>query len=277
MIVPALLWRAEWLKTTRQPFNRILLFIVLVFLVVLLTLTFLGGLARPERYLDFARELLPFPSSLTTIAQFGVAAGQLASAVFMANSVGHEYTRDTWKMILPRYGSRAAFLSAKVGVGITVMLIALMLLLAIGVPISLAWAAILGLEPTALAPGAIAERALGTLAAMLPMLLYGITALLVTVITRSTVAGAFVAFFGLQTIAICAPGFGRFAILMPYPHMYNITERWASRDPELLARVSGWLGGPTSPWLSCAVIIGYSAALLLAAFAVFERRDLTGE
>lgn len=278
MFPPLNLWRAEWLKTARRPFNQILLAGPLA----LQTVFFLGApvvaLAQPERFLDNISQVLPYPHNLAQTAQTGAIVGQLLAAIFVANAVGSEYTGSTWKMILPRYGSRAAFLLAKAGIGLAAIGLLLALLLLLGVPASLLGAALLGLgpaEPVSL--GGVSLRLLEVWSAALPMLLYGSAALFTTVATRSALAGAMLSFFGLQTVALLEPFYGRLAVLMPYPHLPNIVERWVFHDPQTLQKVTTSFGGPVSPWLSIAVVLAYSAAFVAGAFALFARRDLAGE
>jgi hypothetical protein len=94
--------------------------------------------------------------------------------------------------------------------------------------------------------------------------------------TRSSLAGAMLGFFGLQTLALLSPLYGRLALLMPYPHLPNITEHWIFRDPEQLRRVAADFGQSVSPLVSLVVIGGYCAVLVGGAAVLFERRDLTG-
>jgi ABC-type transport system involved in multi-copper enzyme maturation permease subunit len=278
MLPPLNLWRAEWMKTARRPFNQILLVSVLA----LQTVFFMGApvvaLVHPDRFLSNISQVLPYPHNLAQIAQTGAIVGQLLAAIFVANAVGSEYTGSTWKMILPRYGSRAAFLLSKAGIGLTAIGLLLALLLLLGVPTSLLGAALLGLAPTEpLSPGGVALRLLEVWSAAFPMLLYGSAALFTTVATRSALAGAMLSFFGLQTVAMLEPFYGRLALLMPYPHLPNIIERWVFHDPVILSRIDASFGSPISPWISIAVVLAYSAVFTVGAFALFDRQDLAGE
>jgi ABC-type transport system involved in multi-copper enzyme maturation permease subunit len=278
MLPPVNLWRAEWLKTARRPFNQILLVGVLALQTVFFLAAPVIALVQPERFLTNISQVLPYPHNLAQIGQTGAIVGQLLAAIFVANAVGSEYTGSTWKMILPRYGSRAAFLLAKAGIGLAAIGLLLGLMLLLGVPASLLGAALLGLRPAEpITPGGVALHLLEVGSAAFPMLLYGAAAFYATVATRSALAGAMLSFFGLQTVALLEPLYGRLAILLPYPHLPNILERWVFHDPATLQKVTASFGGPVSPWVSVAVVLAYSAAFVAGAFALFARRDLAGE
>jgi hypothetical protein len=65
-------------------------------------------------------------------------------------------------------------------------------------------------------------------------------------------------------------------MVLPYPHLPNVVERWSFRDAATLARVIENLGGPVSPLLSTLVVLCYCAAALIGAGVLFQRRDITG-
>jgi ABC-type transport system involved in multi-copper enzyme maturation permease subunit len=275
MIPPLNLWRAEWRKTSGRPLNQILV----LGSVTLLAVSFVGiallGALQPARFLTSARIILPYPRNLSLIAQFAAGIGPLLATVFVATSVGSEYSGDAWKMLLPRYRSRSAFLLAKAGVCIAAVALLLGALLAVGVPTSMLGAMALGLpaaEPVTLM--GLASHGRDVASTTVPMLLYGMAALFATVVTRSALAGAMVGFFGLQMVALLSPLYGRLALFMPYPHLTNITEHWVFRDPEMLRRVAADFSMPVSPLVSVVVIAGYCLALLAGAAVLFERRDL---
>lgn len=276
--IPFNIWRAEWIKTARRPFNQIL-FLTMPALVVAV---FLGGMigvvVAPERFREPVRQVLPFPHCLTFIAQVAVVMGQLSAVVFVAQSVGSEYSRDTWKMILPRHGQRLAFLVTKMGMALVGMLLALLTMVLVGLALSWLGTTLLDLQaPPTVIPVTIAELWLGIGVTLLPMLLYASVTLLVTIATRSAVGGALLSFFGLQTVALLSPLYGALAIVMPYPHLPNIIERWSFRDSESLNQVTQGFGYAVSPLASIAVVVTYCGVAMLIAALLFYRRDITGE
>lgn len=95
-------------------------------------------------------------------------------------------------------------------------------------------------------------------------------------LTSRPLVRAMLSFFGLQTVALLAPLYGSLALVMPYPYLPNIVERWVFQDPETLQRVAREFGDPVSPWLSLLVIVGYCSLLIGAAALIFHRRDMAG-
>lgn len=226
---------------------------------------------------DKNKRVLPFPNCLTMVAQIAAMVGPLVAPVFLAHSIGSEYSGDTWKMILPRHGSRLAFLITKLGIAVVGMILVLLVMTVVGSSIGWLGSTLIGLTP---APDEtvvqVGDYALGIAVTVFPMLLYGSVALLVAIATRSALGGALVSFFGLQTIALLSPLYGRLAMVMPYPHVPNIIERWSFRDVETLNRVTQELGMPTSPLVSMGIVLAYCTAAVVGAGWVFVRRDMAG-
>jgi len=270
------LWRAEWMKTITRPFNQILFLIMVTLMVAFFVVAIIGALVAPDRMRPYAQQVLPYPQCLATIAQVAVIAGQLIVSVFVAHSVGSEYSGDTWKMILPRYGRRVAFLIAKMGVALVSMIVVVLTMLIVG--LALSWIG------TVLVGGSLAsngelprtsELVLGVAVTLLPMLLYGSVALFVTIATRSALGGAVLTFFGVQTLALLSPFYGPLAIVMPYPHLPNIIERWVFRDADAVSYVTRDFGYSVSPLFSMGVVLAYCGGALLAASVLFHHRDMT--
>lgn len=111
------LWRAEWLKARKRFLNRAMLGVMLVIVLVAFVAVTGIGYFYPGSDLSETTVILPFPESLGMALELLGHLGLLLVVVFVANSVGGEYARDTWKVILPRYGSRTAFLMTKWVVG----------------------------------------------------------------------------------------------------------------------------------------------------------------
>ena len=277
-MIPFNLWYAEWLKTVRRPFYQILLLIMLSIVVAFFLVISVGAMLDPPRFRPLAMQIVPFPQCLTTIAEVAVIVGQLLAAVFVAQSIGSEYSQDTWKMILPRHGARLAFLVLKIGIAGLGMLIVLLSMHVIGLLLSTLASALLGLHGTQTADSRSAPELLRSVAVtLLPMLLYGSVALCATIGTRSTIGGALISFFGLQTLALLSPFFGPAARLLPYPHLPNVIEHWVFRDAATLRQIDHDFGMPVAPWLSVVVVLGYCALAVLSAGIIFWKRDMHGE
>lgn len=271
------LWRAEWLKVRKRPFNRFIFGIMLAVLAAFFIGRTITELVMPNRFPKSTLHILSFPYSLELIAQLCAIAGQLIGPLFIAQNIGSEYSANTWKMILPRYRARTDFLIAKLIVGLAAMLILITTMTALGVLLSWGCAHVLGLantQPPTLA--LLADYLAGLGAAMLSIILYGTGALFTTIATRSAVGGAFLSFFGLQTTALLSPFYGRLALLMPYPHLPNILERWVFRDPVALKRVAAELG-TISPAISILVVLIYSALFTIGGLYLFCTRDMSSE
>src|SRR5262249_42968289 len=112
-----LMWtlcRAEWVKTWKRPANWVLASIVLGIVLIGFAGLTLVGLADGAESLDPApQQLMMFPHGFQVPLVVLTALGAIIGIVFMANSVGSEYTGDTWKALLPRRGSRTDFILSK--------------------------------------------------------------------------------------------------------------------------------------------------------------------
>lgn len=277
MRIPLTLWRAEWLKVRYRPFNQILLLLMNAFVIAFIGGVTLAALIRPGQFRAIAEQVAPFPLYLGVVAQVAALLGQIVAPVFVAQSIGSEYSGDTWKMIVPRHASRGAFVVIKLGIAIIGMLIALGSMTVVGMVVSGAASVLLGVS-LAVAPGVltISDFVFGVVVTIFPMLLYGSVALVATIAMRSALAGALISFFGLQTLALLSPFYGPLAVALPYPHLPNIVERWTFRDPATLSRITQELGGPVSPLISMGVVLLYCVLALIGATWLFAKRDIEG-
>lgn len=275
------LWRAEWLKTCKRPLNRAMLGSMLAMLIVLLVGLIGMTLVNPARFLDLATSWLPFPRTLDLSVDLLKNLGGLLVVVFMANSAGSEYSRDTWKVILPRYGSRPAFLVTKWVVGLVALLLLVASMLVIALIGGWVGALILDLKVD---PGDATETAthlrnLGV--TLLDFVFLGTLTLFGAIATRSTIGAAL---FGILTYALLAllqvglPLVLTGAPLMlPTAHVDNLHYRWVLVDPQADARMAALFNRSVPPWVSALVVIGYIGLLLGATLYLFQRRDMAGE
>jgi ABC-2 type transport system permease protein len=271
------LWRAEWLKTYRRPANWGILGITLVVLVALYAI--LTGMAlydgpNSATHAEMTR-MLAFPSGMGAAMQVLSALGSLLSIVFVANIIGSEYTRDTWKMILPRRGNRLAFLTTKLLMGLFCMALLIVIMLVLGQVLAWIGLAVLGGDFTG--SGSLAEQLKAAFAALMDMAFYGVITLVAAVATRSTIGGIVVGFVSTQILGVASLLSKTAAKILPVAHLQNISAQWIMKQPEMTAQIEGMFGRPISPVVSLAVVLGYIAVLAAAGIWLFKTRDMAGQ
>jgi ABC-type transport system involved in multi-copper enzyme maturation permease subunit len=234
----------------------------------------------PGSDLDQAAIVLPFPRSLQSGVDVLGNLGGLLVVIFVANSIGSEYGRDTWKVIVPRYGSRSAFLLTKWIVG----LVALLLLMA-GVLVSAVVWGWLGVQLLGIANESSMTdtgQVLRTAAVMVfDFILIGTLTLCGTVVTRSTIGGVVIGFVSSTLLSLIGPLLSMLvtgaSILSPTEHIDNLRIQWAMRDAEQTAMQAVLFNRPVSPLVSALVVISYIVLLLSVSMYLFKRRDMAGE
>ena len=290
------LWRAEWLKTRERLLNRAMLGIMLGIVVAAFVAAIGIGYFFPhhDRAFDEQAEILyphsdlgqitrilPFPISLGVTVELLSNLGRLFVVLFVANSVGSEYGRDTWKMILPRYGSRLAFLMTKWVAGLVSLL--LMVAGTIVTAVALGWfgAQVLGIGADPASPIEAAQhlRDLGVI--VLELTFVGTLTLFGAVITRSTL-GAAIAGILVPTILGLAGQLLRLFVtgapmISPTVHLDNLEARWVEFNAEEAAQVTFFFNRDVPPFASALVVLGYIALLLGGSLYLFNRRDMAGE
>ncbi len=274
------LWHAEWLKTRKRPANRSMLGIMLVLVLVVFVAVTAIAYFYPGSDLDQAAIVLPFPRSLQSGVDVLGNLGLLLVVIFVANSIGSEYGRDTWKVIVPRYGSRSAFLLTKWTVG----LVALLLLMAGVLVSSVVWGWLgtqfLGIanESSMTTTGEV----LRTAAVMaFDFIFIGTLTLFGTVVTRSTIGGVVIGILASSLLSITGSLLSMLvtgaSIISPTEHLDNLRIQWAMRDAEQTAMQAVIFNQPVSPLVSALVVIGYIVLLLGVSMYLFNRRDMAGE
>lgn len=286
-MMPLSLVRAEWLKTRKRLLNRGMLVLPVLLVAGILGLLVVLGLARPDEFRGDAEEVVPYPGNtdlaIALLNQIGIP----LVVVFVATSVGAEYGRDTWKAIVPRYGSRAAFLLSKWVVGLAALLILVASVL--GLAIALGWggARLLGVTPD---PGSGGDPAghLRTVAELLLEFVFiGTITLCGTVIARSTIGGV-ISGIVVPTVLVLARDVlpllrdrqplltAAIAWLLPTTHFANLQDRWVTPVPSSETLMAILLGHPVSPGLSALVVLIQIGLLLGASLYLFSRRDMAG-
>ncbi|HYF62376.1 MAG TPA: ABC transporter permease [Herpetosiphonaceae bacterium] len=271
------LWRAEWLKTYRRPANWGILGITVVVLVALYAI--LTGMALYDGPGSATHaemiQMLGFPSGMGAAMQVLSGIGSLLSIVFVANIIGSEYTRDTWKMILPRRGNRLAFLSTKLLMGLFCMALLIVTTLVLGQ--LLAWIGVAILGGSFTGPGTLADQLKAAFSALMDMAFYGVITLVAAVATRSTIGGIVVGFVSTQVLNVASMLSETAAKILPVAHLRNISAHWVFKQPEMDMQLNQMFGGLISPVVSLAVVLGYIAVLAAAGIWMFKSRDMAGQ
>jgi ABC-type transport system involved in multi-copper enzyme maturation permease subunit len=271
------IWRAEWLKTYRRPANWGILGISLVVLVALYAI--LIGMAiydGPGSATHAAMSrLLAYPSGMSAAMQALSAIGSLLSIIFVANIIGSEYTRDTWKMILPRQGSRLSFLTIKLLMGLFCMLLLIVAMLVVGQLLAWVGVALLGGDFTG--SGSLLDQIKAAFSTLMTMVFYGVLTLVAAVATRSTIGGIVAGFVASQVLGLASFLSTTAARILPVAHLQNISAQWVMKQPEMSAQVGQMFGGSISPAVSLAVVLGYIGAFAAAGVWLFRTRDMAGQ
>lgn len=275
------LWSAEWLKTRKRPVNRAMLGIMIMLLVVVFVIVTGLVLWDRDKYLSTATSIMPFPRSLSIGTDLLTNLGSLVVVVFVANSVGSEYGRDTWKVILPRYGSRSAFLVTKWIVGLATLL--LLTVATVSTAMLLGWVGTLLLgvsaQPSSASETMMLLRSLGI--TMLEFVFLGTLTFFGAVLTRSTIGAVIISLLVpvlLMVLQNVLPLLiAGSAIVLPTAHIQNLRAHLVFEDPQLLTLMTTTFNGPVSPVVSLLIVLGYIALLVGAGLVIFQRRDLAGE
>jgi ABC-2 type transport system permease protein len=274
------LWRAEWLKTRKRPANRSMFGIMLVLTLVVFVAVTAIAYFYPGSDLDQAAIVLPFPRSMQSGVDVLGNLGLLLVVIFVANSIGSEYGRDTWKVIVPRYGRRSAFLLTKWTVGLVALLVLMAGVLASSVVWGWLGTQFLGIanESSMTSTGEVLRSA--TVMA-LDFILIGTLTLFGTVVTRSTIGGVVISILASTLLSIIGPLLSMLvtgaSIISPTEHIDNLRIQWVMRDAEQTAMQAVIFNRPVSPLGSALVVIGYIVFLLGVSMYLFKRRDMAGE
>lgn len=278
MIIPQNLWRAEWIKARQHPVNRGLLMLTVAAIILLFVSTIIGAVVSPDRFLPNARRILPMPNGLLTITELLGSMGPIIAVIFMANSVGSEYSSDTWKMIMPRYGSRRAFIVAKILTGGAAMCLWIAILMIIGQLLGWVGAAFLHITADQVTDRPDFAAYLRYLAIdMLQMTLYGMLAFVFAVTLRSTVVGVLGGFAAIFVLNVVAFIFRPLTLVLPSSHIQNIAFQWVLRDPIATEQLTSSFGFHISPLISFFVVLIYISIFIWSVLYIFQTRDIEGE
>jgi ABC-2 type transport system permease protein len=274
------IFSAELLKTRKMPINIILLFILSILGILLLGGFAVLGLVYGNSYIGDPRTIYSYPNSLN-IATFAITAfSTLICIIYSANSMGLEYSRDTWKMILPRYGSRTTFLIAKLTVAFLAMVLFMFLTLAIWLSFSFLCTKILGVTATSDYVGVgtfdIRNTIKLIIMIMARMAFYGLITMLVTLAFRSLIGGI-VSGIGLSITLgnINEIPLKTLVRAMPTIHISNIEAHWI-KDNTALERLQASFGYAISLNTSLIVLFIWFVIIIGLMFYLFDKRDIAG-
>jgi ABC-2 type transport system permease protein len=277
------LCRAEWIKTWKRPANWVLASIVLgIVLITFAALTLVGLSDGGDSSLGTpAQQLMMFPHGFQVPLVVLTFLGSIIGVVFMANSVGSEYTGDTWKALLPRRGKRTDFIISKLVNGLVFMVGLIVMAMVVGQVLGLVGAAIVGGELVSSESFSLLELLRSLTPVLLQVAVFAALTLLVTIVSRSTVLGIVFGVVGNTTFGVAANLSSFAARILPNVHLINLQANWLHGEgpvkSELLAGVTGSFGMEISAACSALVIVGYIVGSVAIALFVFQRRDMAGQ
>jgi ABC-type transport system involved in multi-copper enzyme maturation permease subunit len=274
---------AEWLKTRKRPANWVLASIVLVILFIAFAALTVAALADPagQGGGTSAQELMRFPHGFRLPLLVLNALGPIIGIVFMANSVGSEYSGDTWKTLLPRRGSRIDFIISKLASCLLFMTGLIVTALGLGQALGLLGAAMLGDDLMSADSFALPELLRSLAPVVLQISVFAAITLLVTVLSRSAVLGSVFGVVGTLTFGVASGLSSVAARILPTMHLSNLQAHWlpgeGTAKAELLAQVTSAFGMEVSVVGSALVIASYLVGCVAIALVVFHRRDVAGQ
>ena len=273
------LWRAEWLKVRRRPANLGLLITTLGIVVISMVIMILIAAYQSEDSEIFQEvsQVLPYPLGFSIPMDILSDITTFLAIIFVANSVGSEYSRDTWKMILIRRAERFSFLVIKLLSTFVFMAIVIMLTLVIGQLVALVGAAVLGLD---LIHSGRLEELTPYVKAVVPMAMHIIffasLTLIAAILTRSSIGGIVVGIIAMVTLGLFSSFSTTLALISPATHLSNLEAHWIYNEEFIIQRLAETMGQAVSPWISLFVVLGYTAVLIGIGLYTFSRRDIAG-
>jgi ABC-2 type transport system permease protein len=268
---------AEWLKTYKRPANLLMVgFLPLMGLFYLGSIVIKALIYGGNSLID-AQGSLPLPQTLEFALGMINGLAKLMAIAFIAVNVGSEYSQDTWKMILPRQGSRTTFIIAKLSSALAAMVIFVGATIISWLLFALVGAVLLNIDSNFQALGAVINLYSKVVAlCVLDMVFYGIIALMATMASRSMVGGIVFGLIALSCLEIAAElASGNFALMLPTTHMNNIDVRWLEKTKFIKGTIARF-GHDVSIKMSLLVVWSYIFAATITTCYIFRRRDMAG-
>jgi ABC-2 type transport system permease protein len=277
------LCRAEWIKTWKRPANWVLALIVLGIVGIAFAGLTLVGLADPaDTSMETpAEQLMMFPHGFKVPLVVLASLGSIIGIVFMANSVGSEYSGDTWKALLPRRGERSDFIISKLLNALLFVVGLIMAALVIGQLLGLLGTALIGGELVSSESFSLLPLVRSLTMVLLQIGVFAAITLLVTIVSRSTVLGIVFGVVGTVIFGVAAGLSTLAACILPNTHLGNLQAHWlhdeGTAKSELLAQITASFGMEMPVAVSALVIVGYMIGCIATALWVFRRRDMAGQ
>jgi ABC-type transport system involved in multi-copper enzyme maturation permease subunit len=273
---------AEWIKTWKRPANRVLASIVLGIVLLGFAALTIIALDGGDSSMDTPPErMMMFPNGLQLPLAVLAALGSIIGIVFMANSVGSEYSGDTWKALLPRRGNRSDFILSKVLCALVFMLALIATALVLGQALGLVGTALVGGELVSSESFTLLPLVRSLTMVFLQIAVFAAITLLVTIVSRSTTLGIVFGVVGTVIFGLAAGLSSLAALILPNMHLANLQGHWLYEEgtakAELLAQVTRSFGMEVAAAVSALVIVGYIVGCIALAVYVFRRRDMAGQ
>ena len=286
--------RSEWLKTRKRPLTLWVIGILLA--AVLFYPPFMVGISKilvidtsqgliiwagslPEEAQSVAqqmRESVILPNIIPTILGVAASIGRVLMVILGASLAGYEFSWGTARHLIGRTRDRLAFVSGKL-----VVLSSLILLLLIA---GLVTGTLSGSGTTPmvrdritwdfLTPGLFLRLPLALLIATLTVLPYALLSFTIALITRSTAAGLSI---GLLTLLIGEPIMAQITASLSEPWSQLVFYTPLASNQILTAWMQTLIGGtsPDNIVRAVVVLLGHTLAWAGLALTYFRRRELT--
>lgn len=227
--------------------------------------------SSPDAYLDWAMMAVRYPADINFFVAVFYYVGPFVAAVVGGMVIGQEYGDNTWKMVLPRTGSRASLVNAK----------------AIGI-VAYLWVTFAGCLTFFLVGSAIAESFLGIsipaqyrsvsasqIAAvallLVPLALYGLAAAAGAFAFRSASAGVMIGV--LAPVVSKLVEFPLVSWALPTP-LLDCALATIQHDSYALEKLTAVFGRPVPLGYSLSALVVYVVAIHVLCVFVFRAQDM---
>lgn len=273
--------RAEIFKMALRAMPRIMLLILVAGVIALYGLLFLVLRTQPEGVqptdIEELRDSLRVEGARASGLDTARTIGTILVIILGVSAISTEYSWGTIRTLLPRAGSRSAFLSAKLI--LVALWVALVVIVGFAAALlaSVLFSALEGLA-TGVGGDFIPQSLVAIARTAFVMLPYASLSFLVAVWTRSTAAGIAI---GLSVLFIEGLGVSLFRLL-PGP-LKEIPSALISQNVEAVVRANALEGDAfaesdanlPSAWRAAAVLAAYTAAFVALSYRRFLTRDVT--
>ena len=271
------LWRAEWLKVRRRPANLGILITCLIIVLIAMVAITLITLYSDSQPLEETASFLSYPFGFMVPIQVLSGIATFLAIIFVANSVGSEYSRDTWKMILIRRAERISFLVIKLLSTFVFMALVILVTLVVGQLLAFGSAAILGVDLIhSTDPDLLTPYLKALVSIYMNIAFFASLTLIAAILTRSSIGGIVIGIILSVVLDVIGQFSETLALVSPTTHLTNIQAYWVQNDEFLINFINETMGQAVSPWISLFVVLGYTAFLIGIGLYTFSRRDIAG-